>query len=294
MRIESYPRQEPLSEAGQRYGDGCLQKGEGIEPTLELAYGDDPYQTLSIFRSSRPDGRVLAFVHGGGWTSGYKEWMHFMAPAFTAAGVTFASIGYRLAPGHIFPSGYEDVADGLVRLKPELPGLGGDWDKLFAGGHSAGGHYTALLATRNDWWRQRGLDRHPLRGCLPVSGVYRFGEGSGLSARPRFLGPEDDGVTRAASPIADIEATPHFLIAYGENDFPHLRNQAIEMTDVLAAHGAPVRTIRVDDADHFAASFAAGDAVGPWVPEALRFMDDALNEKMSKRHKAANKGEWQC
>jgi len=38
-----------------------------------------------------------------------------------------------------------------------------------------------------------------IKGCLPISGVYRFGEGSGLSVRPRFLG-ERANVERAASP----------------------------------------------------------------------------------------------
>ena len=48
---------------------------------------------------------MLLFWHGGGWTSGYKEWMGFMAPALNAAGVTFVSAGYRLAPEHVFPAG---------------------------------------------------------------------------------------------------------------------------------------------------------------------------------------------
>lgn len=278
MRIELYSSQEPLSDAGQRYGENCLAKGEGVEPTLEIAYGEDPYQTLSVFRSPIPDGRVLAFIHGGGWTSGYKEWMHFMAPAFTAAGVTFASLGYRLAPGHLFPTGLNDLADGLCSLKSALPDLGGDWSKLFVGGHSAGGHYAALLATRDGWWRARGLARNPVRGCLPVSGVFRFGEGSGLAVRPRFLGPDDDAVTRAASPVLDVADLPPFLIAYGENDFPHLRSQAVEMEETLADNGGRVEAVCFDGADHFAASLITGEVDGVWVPRALGFMDEALQD----------------
>jgi hypothetical protein len=114
MKQADYPPQEPLSPAGTAYGDECWRRGEGIDGA-EFAVGADPYQRLLVFRAPRPDGRVLLFWHGGGWTSGYKEWMSFMAPAFTAQGVTFVSAGYRLAPQHVFPAGIDDAA-GRDRL----------------------------------------------------------------------------------------------------------------------------------------------------------------------------------
>jgi len=84
------------------YRDACVARSFGV-PFVEHRYGADPYQSVAIYPSERPNGALLAFVHGGGWTSGYKEWMGFMAPAFAARGITFASIGYRLAPQHLFP-----------------------------------------------------------------------------------------------------------------------------------------------------------------------------------------------
>jgi acetyl esterase/lipase len=113
MRIEDYPPQEPFSDFATPYVAEVLRRGADVVPTEEVQYGDDPYQSIAIHAASVPKGDVFAFVHGGGWTSGYKEQMNFMAPAFTAAGVTFCSIGYRLAPQHIFPKGLEDVADAL-------------------------------------------------------------------------------------------------------------------------------------------------------------------------------------
>jgi len=85
MKLEDYPPQEPLSEAGAAYGAQCWKQSEGIAYE-EAAYGPDAYQRLAIFRSARPNGSAFLFWHGGGWTSGYKEWMGFMAPCFTAAG----------------------------------------------------------------------------------------------------------------------------------------------------------------------------------------------------------------
>jgi len=270
MRLEDYPPQEPLSDAGQRYAAECWRRGEGVAAE-EHAYGPDPYQRLLVMPAPNPTGEVLLFWHGGGWTSGYKEWMAFMAPAFTAAGVTFVSAGYRLAPQHLFPAGFEDCAAALAWVHGACARFGGDPARLFVGGHSAGGHYAALLATRFDWQAARGLPQDVIRGALPISGVYRFGDGSGLSARPRFLGPE--GHERAASPLLWLDAPPRpMLVAWGSQDFPHLVVQAEAFADAAEAAGGRIRRLVLPGATHFTASFAGGEADGPWVPEALAFL----------------------
>ena len=69
MRATDYPAQEPFSDIAQRYHDTVMQLGESVTGS-EFAYGDDPYQSLAIYSPVAPSGRVLAFVHGGGWTNG--------------------------------------------------------------------------------------------------------------------------------------------------------------------------------------------------------------------------------
>ncbi|MBN8491555.1 MAG: alpha/beta hydrolase fold domain-containing protein, partial [Burkholderiales bacterium] len=121
----------------------------------------------------------------------------------------------------------------------------------------------------------RGLGAQPLAGWLPVSGTYRFGEGSGLSMRPRFLGPADDGRAElAAAPLAqlDAKACPPALLAWGGRDFPHLARQSEEMAAALQEAGVPVQRLVLDGCDHFQASLACGDADGPWVGPAVDWM----------------------
>ena len=255
MKLEDYPPQEPLSEAGQAYGAECWRRSAGIA-FREESFGADPYQRLAVFAPKKPDGRVLLFWHGGGWTSGYKEWMGFMAPPLNAAGVTFVSAGYRLAPGHPFPTGLHDCRSALSWVRENLGG------RLFIGGHSAGAHYAALIAVGKE---------HRVRGCLPISGVYELGEGSGLSARPRFLGadPEND---RRASPRSQIGAPAPFLVAYGTKDFPHLVAQAQRFVPALRNAGGVAEELALPERTHFSASYAGGEADGPWVSAALEFM----------------------
>jgi acetyl esterase/lipase len=274
MKIADYPPQEPLSPLGASYQARVMALGGGIDG-LEARYGEDPCQSLAIFKPEQADGEVLVFFHGGGWTNGYKEWMVFMAPAFLAQGITFVSAGYRLAPGHLFPTGLDDCADALAWVHRRIAEHGGDPNRVFVGGHSAGGHYAALLAVTAGWRAARGLPADVLRGCLPVSGVYRFGPDSGMAVRPRFLGPDDGGTAEAAaSPLAQLQpaACPPFLLSHGSRDFPHLIRQADEMAAALRAAGVPVQVEVLAECDHFEASLACGDAARPWVARAAEWM----------------------
>ena len=147
---------------------------------------------------------------------------------------------------------------------------GGDPARLFIGGLSAGGHYTALASVRRDWQETLGLPADVVRGCLTLSGVFLFGEDAGMKMRPRFLG--DRANDHAASPMHHIDAPPPFLIACGDGDFPHLMRQAGEMTAALEAAGGDVEFFELPGRDHFSSSTAGGEPDGPWVPHALDWM----------------------
>jgi len=271
LRREDYPSQEPLSDAGEAYGTECWRRAASVS-FYEFAYGSDPYQRLLVASAARPDGRVLLFWHGGGWTSGYKEWMAFMAPAFTAAGLTFVSAGYRLAPQHVFPAGVEDCVRAVDWVRRHIAMSGGNPEQLFIGGHSAGGHYAALLAVDPDWTRDSGSPHDLFRGCLTISAVYEFGPESGLRIRPRFLGTGDENDVRASPRFRLRTDPPPFLIAYGTRDFPHLITQGARFAETLRAQRADVEELPLAERTHFTASYAGGEPDGPWVPWALAFM----------------------
>ncbi|MCR9221686.1 MAG: alpha/beta hydrolase [Alphaproteobacteria bacterium] len=272
MHPDDYPPQEPFTDIGARYHAEVMRRGAGVTG-VEIALGDDPYRALAVYPAEAPTGATLCLMHGGGWTNGYKEWMAFMAPPLTACGVTVVSIGYRLAPRRRFPTGWEDCLDAIAWVHAHIADHGGDPTRLFLGGHSAGGHLAALAALRTDWLAPRGLPSDLVRGALPISGTYWFGPDSGLSMRPRFLGPEDAETDRAASPLHHVRSgAPPFLIACGERDFPHLRAQAARFADALEAASVPVERLDLAGCDHLGASYAAGAADGPWLAAARALM----------------------
>ncbi|HCP00215.1 MAG: hypothetical protein CL573_01425 [Alphaproteobacteria bacterium] len=269
---DTYPPQEPFSEIGRKYHLRVQELGAGV-PGEAFAYGDDPYQEVAVFVSPNPNGAVVAFMHGGGWTNGYKEWLAFMAPPLTAAGITFVSMGYRLAPAATWPAGVEDAAAGIAWVYANIAEHGGNPDRIFVGGHSAGGHQASWLAVRSDWQQLVGVPGNVIRGALPVSGVYDFTEGNGMPLRPRFLG---DGSANAkdASPIRSIANTPPFLMAWGDADFPHLIVQGEAMADALRSSGAEVETVCLTGCDHLEASYACGDPEALWIINLLAWIEN--------------------
>lgn len=272
MRPEDYPAQDAFSEIGAKYHARIMGEAAKV-PTVEWQHGGDAYQSVAVYPAPEPRGDVLILLHGGGWTNGYKEWMAFCAPALTARGITAVSLGYRLAPMHVWPTGFGDVADGVAQVAARAGEFGADAGRIFVSGHSAGGHLTAMLGLRTDWQGPRGLPADVVKGALPISGTYQFGPESGLSMRPRFLGDPGLGNEGPASPMTHVRGdAPPFHISWGEKDFPHLKAQAERFAAALSDAGTRVTTQVLADADHLGASYASAEPDGAWVRAADDFI----------------------
>jgi arylformamidase len=273
MRVEEYPPQEPLSDFGRNYQTACFSGCEGIAGE-EHFYGKvHASQSLMVYPAARPDGACLIFLHGGGWTNGYKELMAFLAPGLNAQGVTLVSVGYRLAPEYTFPANLDDAAAAVAWVYRNAARYKIDPKALFVGGHSAGAHLTALLAVRHDWQEKAGVPADVIRGCLPISGTYDFTPGNGLSMRPRFLGPEVGRNEVAASPLFNLrKPLVPFFLAMGSQDFPHLMMQTRKFAMVFAAAGGEAELVELEGADHITVVLEAAKPDGLWMKRAAAWM----------------------
>ena len=79
MREQDYPPQEPLSARAMPYRNEALVGSFGVA-FHEFRYGEDPYQSLAVYPAERPNGIMLAFVHGGG-----LPWILYMGLASRSA-----------------------------------------------------------------------------------------------------------------------------------------------------------------------------------------------------------------
>src|SRR5262245_61986270 len=100
----------------------------------------------------------------------------------------------------------QDCARAFAWLRAHVAEYGGDPERLFVSGQSAGGHLAALLALDPQYLRALEVPDGTIRGAIPISGVYTI---PALPANTRGLMGMfptafgcDREVCRAASPVA--------------------------------------------------------------------------------------------
>jgi acetyl esterase len=99
-----------------------------------------------------PDGAVrgvIVYFHGGGWVlgdlDGYDPLMRALA---NGTGFTVASVDYRLAPEHRYPTAVDDCTAAFAWIADNRAQLGADGLPLVVAGDSAGGNLAAVVARR--------------------------------------------------------------------------------------------------------------------------------------------------
>src|SRR5262245_31710690 len=117
-----------------------------IEAVKDIAYvdgkdADSERHRLDLYLpKSRVGYSVLIWAHGGGWKNGKKEEFEVVGRSLARGGVGMVSINYRLYPKVRFPDNVKDVARAVAWVRRNIGKHGGRADRLFIGGHSAGGH----------------------------------------------------------------------------------------------------------------------------------------------------------
>lgn len=225
----------------------------GITVEKDISYVDgDPADAakhqLDIYRKDGvpPNAPVLFFVHGGAWRSGDRRQYPFFANYFAEAGYVVVVPSYRLSPRVQHPGHIEDVAAAFAWTVKNIAGHGGDPKRIYAAGHSAGGHLVALLAANPEWLSKYNLDAGAIRGVLALSGVYDL-----TTLRQSNIFGSDPAALAGASPVKQLRpGLPPFLVTYCQWDYATLPQQAIEFHNALKAAGLRSSLIYIPGESH--------------------------------------------
>jgi len=192
-----------------------------------------------------PKWPLLIFVHGGSWVRGDKSLTVGKLDVYGNIGRFYANhgigtlvINYRLLPNTNLPGQIDDVHHALTWAHQNIDRYGGNPNKIFLMGHSAGGQLAshACLDVKYSF----------IQGCINVSSAgldmtdektYEAGAQIGFY-QDKFEKTFGKDWQKKASPIFKIhQGQPPFLTLYAQGEYPALKRQAQHWHETLLAKG---------------------------------------------------------
>lgn len=157
--------------------EGSRRATETLDALLDVPYGSGSWQRMDVFPACRRQPvPVVVFLHGGGWSlpEVNKDIHRFPAPAFVGEGMAFVTMDYPLVPESSMEHIVSSVMQAIAYLAKNADGFGIDPQRIYAVGHSAGGHLVAELLSQ-DWSAVDACpDAIPLMGGCAISGIFEL------------------------------------------------------------------------------------------------------------------------
>jgi acetyl esterase/lipase len=149
---------------------------QAIKSTCSIAYAGCSRHTLDVCRpADAVAAPVIVFFYGGAWRSGNKGLYRYVGKALARRGYVAVIPDYRIYPEVCYPEFIEDGALAVRWVKDNIGRFGGDPEKIFLKGHSAGAHIAAMLAIDARWLTQVGLSPgRDIAGLIGIAGPYDY------------------------------------------------------------------------------------------------------------------------
>jgi acetyl esterase/lipase len=138
---------------------------------------------------------AVVWFHGGGLTGGNRS----VPSALKGQGIIVVAVDYRLSPKAKAPAYIEDAAAAVAWTFKNIAPYGGDTNRIFLSGHSAGGYLASLVTLDRRWLAVHGVDPDRLAGLVPFSG----------QSITHFAIREERGLARTRPLIDDLAPVYH-------------------------------------------------------------------------------------
>jgi len=218
-----------------------------------VAFGPLPRQRLDIYRpaGAAPPGGwpVVVFFYGGSWNRGERAQYGFVGAALASRGLLALVADYRLYPEVRFPAFLADSALALAWGLEHAAEQGGNPQRVFVMGHSAGAYNAAMLALDPRWLAASGHTPSELAGFIGLAGPYEFLPMTNRDAQPVFFHPDYPPGTQPMA-FASAQAPRSFLAAGATDDLVDPERNTATLAARLTAAGVPVSLQRYEHVNH--------------------------------------------
>jgi len=232
---------------------------------LDVRYGPHPAQTLDIFLPQEPcaDAPVEVFLHGGYWRMFSKDDFSYVANGMAPHGFITVIVNYALVPTVDLDTLAAQCHEAVLWTHANIQRYGGNPNRMFLSGHSAGGHLTAQLLA-SPWPADIGC---PIKAATAISGIYEL-EPVRLCYLNTTLGftPETaQGNSPVYRPAPSVPLELYVGAAEGEE---YLR-QSVSLAQAWSDSPHPPDLHVMDGEDHFSIRAQLGEPASGLVKSML-------------------------
>lgn len=108
---------------------------------------------------------TVIWFHGGGLTHGERV----IPLPLRNQGIAVVAVNYRLSPEVKSPVFIEDAAAAIAWTFKHIAEFGGDPERVFVSGHSAGAYLSLMCGLDKRWLAKHDLDADRIAGLIPLS-----------------------------------------------------------------------------------------------------------------------------
>jgi acetyl esterase/lipase len=217
---------------------------------------------LYLPKTQAPPWPVAVFVHGGFWRPFDRRMFQPLTGLHGCVGVALANRGvatavlsYRQRPeAASIQDALDDLAHAVRYLIDNIGREGGDPNRVYIVGHSAGGLFTALLGVEPEHLANAGVPAGGVRGFAMLSGPYD------LARLVAFAAPDLAAKVRASASHEDIErysperhvrpGHPPILLLVGGDEDPSMIAEQRSMAAALGGVGGDVTAVEIPGESH--------------------------------------------
>ena len=255
---------------------GSMKSGVAHRNIDYLAGADhaDAKDMLDVFMpKDAVDVPVVVYFHGGALQRGTKAIGAGLAKQLTARGIGVVSANYRLSPTVMHPAHMEDATAAFVWTKKNIQMYGGDPNRVFVSGHSAGAYLAALMSLDSTYLGAYGMKLSDIRGTIPISPFLYVEEKDVAPSRSKSVWGIDEAVWKKASvsPYVGPQKPPMLLI-YADGDDPWRREQNDRLQMQLVKHGNEVALEEIMDRTHGSVNSKMGNDQDPGMTTVAMFI----------------------
>ncbi|MBT4757690.1 MAG: alpha/beta hydrolase fold domain-containing protein [Opitutae bacterium] len=153
LHADSYQREDNLSYRSEAETAADAYVAERCVLDLSYPKNKDGFATIVWF-------------HGGGLTEGNK----YIPGEIASAGYAVVAPNYRFSPRVSGQTCVEDAAAAIAWVFENIAEYGGDPDKIFLSGHSAGGYLASMVGMDKSYLQAYDIDANQIAGLIPFSG----------------------------------------------------------------------------------------------------------------------------